>query len=100
MTRSGTHHPGKNAGNDAKQNGLPSSPGDSPIGVTPMDVSPEDAAARDVTERPICSENAEEHKEAVLNEAVELTFPAIDPIAPSSVTKIEKPAPKDSSPRK
>ncbi|MDQ9171582.1 hypothetical protein Q8A64_14300 [Oxalobacteraceae bacterium R-40] len=92
MTRSGTQHEGNKAKANAKQRDLPSSPGDSPVGVTPMDVTPEDATSRDITERPVCSENAEEHQEAVLDEAVELTFPASDPIAPSSVTKIERPS--------
>jgi hypothetical protein len=94
MTRSGTHQAGKSGSKDVSQQGLPSSPGDSPVGVTPMDVSPDDATARDTTERAICSENIEEHQEAALDEAVDLTFPASDPIAPSSVTKIERPATK------
>lgn len=97
MTRSATHHSGKNDKTNPGQAALPSSPGDSPIGVTPMDVSPEDATARDITERAVCSENAEEHQEAVLDEAVELTFPASDPIAPSSVTKIERAGAKGKS---
>lgn len=94
MTRSGTHEAGKPGNKDIPQQGLPSSQGDSPIGVTPMDVSPDDASARDTMERALCSENAEEHDEAALDEAVDLTFPASDPIAPSSVTRIERPAPK------
>jgi hypothetical protein len=94
MTRSGTHQSGKTGNKDIVQKGLPSSQGDSPIGVTPMDVSPDDATARDTTERAICSENVEEHQEAALDEAVDLTFPASDPIAPSSVTRIERPASK------
>jgi hypothetical protein len=91
MTQSGTHHAGKKDKASVKQSDLPSSPGDSPIGVTPMDVSPDDAAARDTKERAICSEDIEEHMEASLDEAVDLTFPASDPIAPASITKIEKP---------
>jgi hypothetical protein len=100
MTRPGTDQTGKKRTDDAKQQGLPSSLGDSPVGVTPMDVSPEAAAARDTTERAICSENPEEHIEASLDEAVDLTFPASDPIAPASITRIDKPASKEKSPRK
>lgn len=91
MTQSRSHQAGKNDKTGVKPSELPSSPGDSPIGVTPMDVSPDDAAARDTKERAICSEDVEEHLEASLDEAVDLTFPASDPIAPASITKIEKP---------
>lgn len=100
MTRSGTHHSRKNQHDNTKQQSLPSSQGDSPVGVTPMDISSDDASARDLRARPVNSDNAEEHNEAVLDEAVELTFPASDPIAPSSVTRIEKPASKDKPSRK
>lgn len=95
MTRSGKDPADKKECADARQPGMPSSHGDSPVGVTPMDVSPGDATARDITERPICSENAEVHQEAVLDESVELTFPASDPIAPSSITKIERSPARD-----
>jgi hypothetical protein len=97
MTRSGTHDTEKDDKKEARQQSLPSSPGDSPIGVTPMDVSPDDAAARDTVERPVCSEDADERNEAVLDEAVDMTFPASDPIAPASVTRIEKPSSKNKS---
>jgi hypothetical protein len=98
MTRSGTNQAGKAGNKDAaqeQQEDLPSSQGDSPVGVTPMDVSPDDASARDTSERAICSDNADEQQEAVLDEAVEMTFPASDPIAPSSITKIERPTSQD-----
>jgi hypothetical protein len=66
--------------------GAPSSPGDSPVEMTPLDVTPEDAAWRDRTARQITSTNAEEKMDALLDEAVELTFPASDPIPTSTGT--------------
>lgn len=58
-----------------------SSQGDSPVEVTPKDVTPDDASWRDRTERKIASNNTEEREDALLDEAVDLTFPASDPIA-------------------
>lgn len=58
-----------------------SSPGNQSKSVTPKDVSPHDAAARDVKERKTCSDDPEEKEEELLDDAVELTFPASDPIA-------------------
>ncbi|TFW09724.1 hypothetical protein E4K72_04520 [Oxalobacteraceae bacterium OM1] len=58
-----------------------SSHGDNSVSVTPKDVSPEDAAHRDVTERKMNSKDLEEKAQAMLDEAVEQTFPASDPIA-------------------
>lgn len=63
------------------QQDLPSSQGDNSKSVTPKDVSSRDAAARDVTERKTCSDNPEEKEHEMLDDAVELTFPASDPIA-------------------
>lgn len=62
-------------------NELPSSQGDNSKSVTPKDVSPQDATSRDVTERKMCSEDPDEREQEVLDDAVELTFPASDPIA-------------------
>jgi hypothetical protein len=58
-----------------------SSHGDHSASVTPKDVSPQDAAHRDVTERNIASKDLEEKAQALLDEAIENTFPASDPIA-------------------
>ncbi|TFV90169.1 hypothetical protein E4K72_21305 [Oxalobacteraceae bacterium OM1] len=58
-----------------------SSQGNDSASVTPKDVSPEDAAHRDVTERKLNSKDLEERAQALLDEAVEDTFPASDPIA-------------------
>lgn len=66
---------------DEQQQELPSSQGDNSKSVTPKDVSSRDAAARDVTERKTCSDDPEEKEQEMLDDAVELTFPASDPIA-------------------
>jgi hypothetical protein len=60
---------------------LPSSPGDDPLVVTPKDVPPDAATARDVRPLPVTSPDPIEREEALLDEAVEETFPASDPIA-------------------
>jgi hypothetical protein len=62
-----------------------SSPGDSPVAVTPKDVSPEHAAWKDLTARPIASDDVEKRTDALLDEASDLSFPASDPIAVSSI---------------
>ena len=68
-----------------------SSPGDNSPAETPKDVGPQDAAFRDVTERNIASADPEERMEAQLDDVVELTFPASDPLAVTGgVTRIEK----------
>lgn len=76
----------KGASSDAKHAapadaGHSSSHGDSPVEVTPKDVTPHDASWADRTERKIASGNTEEREDALLDEAVDLTFPASDPIA-------------------
>jgi hypothetical protein len=58
-----------------------SSHGDSPVEVTPKDITPDDASWADRTERKIASDDTEERHEALHDEAVDLTFPASDPIA-------------------
>lgn len=67
-----------------------SSHGDSPNERIPKDVSPEDATWKDRTERNTTSDNAEERTDALLDEASDLSFPASDPIAVSSPTKLVK----------
>ncbi|MDB5824356.1 MAG: hypothetical protein JWR21_3060 [Herminiimonas sp.] len=61
--------------------GHSSSHGDSPVEVTPKDITPDDASWADRTERKIASGDTEERREALHDEAVDLTFPASDPIA-------------------
>ncbi len=69
------------------------SPGNNSVSVTPKDLSPDDAAAKDLTERHLCSTNPEEKEQELLDDAIELSFPASDPPAVAGgVTRIEKPA--------
>lgn len=69
-----------------------SSQGDNSASVTPKDVAPQDAASRDLTKRPTDSKDPEEKEEAQLDDAVEATFPASDPVAPpNQVTRIDVP---------
>lgn len=68
-----------------------SSYGDDSASETPKDISPTHASAIDITERPIRSSNPEEKKEALLDDAVEMTFPASDPVAVNSITRIDVP---------
>jgi hypothetical protein len=60
---------------------VPSSHGDSPQEVTPKDIMPEHAAWNDLQRRHIASDNDVEREESLLDEAIELTFPASDPAA-------------------
>lgn len=69
---------------------LPSSIGNDSKSVTPKDVSPQDAAARDVMERKTRSNDPEEKEEEMLDDAVELTFPASDPIAIPPLEKTQE----------
>jgi len=58
-----------------------SSPGTQPVSETPKDLAPEDAASHDLMERCLASDDLEQLAQAMLDEAVEETFPASDPIA-------------------
>lgn len=60
---------------------LPSSHGDSPQEIIPKDISAKDAAWADLQERKTTSGNPEERTEALLDEAVDESFPASDPVA-------------------
>lgn len=66
------------------------SPGNNSPSVTPKDVSADTAAAKDVTQRKTCSEDVNEQEEELLDDAVEMTFPASDPIAIPSPETLEK----------
>lgn len=69
-----------------------SSFGNNSASVTPKDVSPNDAASRDVVERKTASTDPGEREEELLDDAVELTFPASDPVAVTGgVTRVEAP---------
>ncbi|GAB3541857.1 hypothetical protein GCM10027343_12950 [Noviherbaspirillum agri] len=67
-----------------------SSPGDNSPSVTPKDVSADDASAKDVTTRKTCSDDPEEMEQELLDDAVEMTFPASDPIAIPSPESLAK----------
>ena len=66
-----------------------SSPGDHSASVTPKDVSKRCAAAKDITERQLQSDDPEQKQQALLDDAIELSFPASDPPAAGGVTRIE-----------
>lgn len=60
--------------------------------VTPKDVAPQDVASRDVKERNVMSADPEEKEQELLDDAVEQTFPASDPLpATRGTTRIEVP---------
>jgi hypothetical protein len=72
-----------------------SSPGTNSPVETPKDVAPQDASAKDVTERNITCADPDEREEALLDDAVELTFPASDPLAVTGgVTRVDVPKEK------
>ena len=86
--QSGKNDPGNSAD-------LPSSPGRNSAAVTPKDVSSEHATSRDVVDRDITSADPEVREQAQLDDAIELTFPASDPLAVTGgITRIERPAKK------
>lgn len=58
-----------------------SSPGIQSPSVTPKDLAPEDAASHDVIEQKLNSDDLEERAQALLDEAIEETFPASDPVS-------------------
>lgn len=79
--------------NSTTEPGRTASPGDNPVSVTPKDLNPGDAAAKDLTERHLRSSDPEEKQQELLDDAIELSFPASDPPAVAGgVTRIEKPA--------
>jgi hypothetical protein len=71
--------PGTTTGTQPEE--LLSSPGNNSPSVTPKDVSPHDASAKDVTARKTCSDDPDEREQEMLDDAVDMTFPASDPIA-------------------
>lgn len=71
------------------------SPGNNSPSVTPKDVGPQDASYKDVVERQITSSDPDKKEEETLDDAVEMTFPASDPLAVTGgVTRIEVPKEK------
>ncbi len=71
----------------------PGSRGDNPLSVTPKDVTPGDATARDLVARHLDSSDPDEKQQALLDDAIDLSFPASDPPAVAGgITRIDKPA--------
>jgi hypothetical protein len=69
-----------------------SSHGDQSASVTPKDVASHEAASRDEVTRNTASPDPDERQEAQLDDAVESTFPASDPVAvPHHTTRIDVP---------
>ena len=69
-----------------------SSFGETSLSVTPKDVTDQDASAQDITERHLQSHNPDEKQQDLLDEAIDLSFPASDPPAiAGGVTRIEVP---------
>lgn len=60
---------------------LPSSQGDSPKEITPKEVMPHHATWTDIAVRETTSADTEVKQEALLDEAVDQSFPASDPVA-------------------
>ncbi|MGB7479751.1 MAG: hypothetical protein WA924_05450 [Burkholderiaceae bacterium] len=70
-------------------------PGKNSVAQTPKDVAPHEAASKDVTERKIASKNPDEKEDALVDESVELSFPASDPPAVGGgVTRVDVPKEK------
>jgi hypothetical protein len=65
------------------------SPGPDPVVETPKDVGPEYVTERDKVQRKIDLNDVEKTEEALLDDAVELTFPASDPIAVPTHEELE-----------
>lgn len=66
---------------------------DNSASVTPKDVEPDKVTAKDVIERHLDSQDPDERQQELLDDAIELTFPASDPLSVTGgVTRIEKPA--------
>lgn len=85
-----SHHPhSKDHKHKVDISKMPSSQGDSSIVQTPKDVHPHEAASRDIVERNVTSNDPAEKEEALLDDAIELTFPASDPISVPSITRVQ-----------
>ena len=66
--------------------------GETSLSVTPKDVDERDASAQDITERHLQSGDSDEKQQEMLDEAIDLSFPASDPPATiGGVTRIDIP---------
>lgn len=85
-------HPNRHADKAEDDLHSQSSFGETSLSVTPKDVTDQDASAQDITERHLQSHNSDEKQQALLDEAIDLSFPASDPPAIAvGVTRIEVP---------
>ena len=72
---------------------LPVSQGDNSLSVTPKDVTRDDATARDLVTRHLDSQDPDEKEQELLDDAIELSFPASDPPSVAGgITRIDRPA--------
>ena len=82
-----------NDSTDSTDSDRPVSQGDNPLSVTPKDVTADDATSRDLIARHLDSTDPDEKQQELLDDAIELSFPASDPPAVTGgITRIEKPA--------
>jgi hypothetical protein len=58
--------------------------GDTSLSVTPKDVNERDASAQDMTQRDLQSDEPDQKQQDLLDEAIDLSFPASDPSAIAS----------------
>jgi hypothetical protein len=92
MEKTMTNQRKKSGVDETGKNQARSSPGNNSAAETPKDVSPEDASYKDISERRVASDDPDERQEEVLDDAVEQTFPASDPVAVTGgITRIEVP---------
>ena len=67
-----------------------SSFGDTSLSVTPKDVNDSFASWQDMTERNLQSDNPDQKQQDMLDEAIDLSFPASDPLSiAGEVTRIK-----------
>lgn len=82
----------KEADNAADEAHVHTSFGETSLSVTPKDVDERDASAQDITERHLQSGDSDEKQQEMLDEAIDLSFPASDPPATiGGVTRIDIP---------
>jgi hypothetical protein len=67
-----------------KDSNAQSSFGDTSLSVTPKDVNERVASAQDMTQRDLQSDEPDQKQQDLLDEAIDLSFPASDPSAISS----------------
>lgn len=78
---------------EGTDNEVPVSAGDNPLSVTPKDVSAGDATSRDLVARHLDSADPDEKQQELLDDAIELSFPASDPPSVAGgITRIDKPS--------